>query len=41
MPCSSISMVDFEHEFVCLVVNSLVSMLRYLNLEFKETNMQI
>ena len=41
MPCSSISIVDFEHEFVCLVVISLVSISRLLNSEFKGTTVQI
>ena len=33
MPFSNISIVDFVHEFVCLVVISLVSILRCLKLE--------
>ena len=42
MPCSSISIVDFEHEFICLLVISLVSILTCLNFkEFKGTIMQI
>ena len=35
MPSSEISIGDSENEFVSLVVISLVSILRYLNLEFK------
>ena len=35
MPSSEISIGDAENEFVSLVVISLVSILRYLNLEFK------
>ena len=38
MSCSRISIVDFEHEFVCLVFISLVSILRRLNLEFNRKN---
>ena len=41
MPCSSISIVSNEYEFVYLVVISLVSMLRCLKLESKGTIMQI
>ena len=42
MSCSTIAIVDFDRQFVCLVIISLVSILRYLNLlKFKGTIMQI
>ena len=41
MPCSSFSVVDFEYEFVCLVIISLVALLRCLNVEFKGNIMKI